>query len=629
MKRSLLIILAALTISLSAYSADSTFIDLDGDFLLDLVVDDGASSTVYLGSTFMKESVVVKRDIVEALLEAAMRSVQGGNNLPLNSKYSRTASCFSPMLTTSLKRFSPSDVNYEFALRDTLRINSLYTTSASQFLIEDVDLDGRKEWLFWEKLEQWDTVATMYVYENSFGDVWLPEDTLTTPACISGDYAPSIVMNGMVAADFDQDGCIEVYFEGGDDKAWIYKWRGERDVEIFASSLILGTGIGSTYVADWENNGVPNIIAVRYSSSTDQNYDFNYLHIGIMEYHSIIQYDEEYQMFVFGNYKDFTYNWGEGADYAFEGAVGDIDNDGQNEIVLNRVWGHGLVFDNNLLHYVDVNTEGIFEVKEIICSTPGYNYTPLIGDVDNDGLNEWLSFGLSMLPDYSTELSFRIIECDEEGNPSETFFDTSSALATSHLRAATLTDQDGTPTLVSASEWYDPNEVRPDTVWPTEFLAYSLIEFRESAENVMIVSSDYSHIAAYPHQLLYDDLDGDGRMNLYLGSRSGDYRLITLEHDHTTGSSSSEVLLPGMYELGTPYPNPFNSRVNVTVTLPQPSVSKIQVFDLLGRQVAQIPVPATAGVHRISWDATRQASGVYFLRWDALENQARRIVLVK
>ncbi|MCW4014583.1 MAG: hypothetical protein NWF07_16565, partial [Candidatus Bathyarchaeota archaeon] len=466
MKRSLLILLAALTSSLPAYSADSTFIDLDGDFLLDLVVDEGTSSTIYLGSTLMQESVVLDRKTSDALMKSAIQSVtQDNSHLPIPSASQGTSNA-GTLNTTSLQGFSPSDIQYEFALRDSGKLNNLYTHQAAQFVIEDVDRDGRMEWLFWEKADSWDTVATMYVYENSYGDVWLPEDTLATPAGINAEYPPYVNMNSMVAADFDQDGYIEVYFEGGDAEAWVYKWWGERNVEIYRASLILNVRFGSTYVVDWEKNGIPNIVAVRYGIANDNVHPYTYLHVATMEYHSILQYDETYEMFVFGNYQGFTHNWGEEADYAFEGAVGDIDNDGQNEIALNRVWGKYPTPNNKSLFYVDVSESGEFEVKEFVGSTYGYNYTPVIADIDNDGINEWVASGVSYMDDLSTGPYLRIIESDENGNLSETFFDTSWAFAPSRLRAATLTNQGEVPTLVSACEWYDPNEVRPDTVSP-------------------------------------------------------------------------------------------------------------------------------------------------------------------
>jgi Zn-dependent metalloprotease len=72
---------------------------------------------------------------------------------------------------------------------------------------------------------------------------------------------------------------------------------------------------------------------------------------------------------------------------------------------------------------------------------------------------------------------------------------------------------------------------------------------------------------------------------------------------------------PAAFTLLQNYPNPFNPVTTIEFALPRPSVVKLQIFDLLGREVATLlDEEKSAGTHRITWDATGFASGLYIYR---------------
>ncbi len=75
---------------------------------------------------------------------------------------------------------------------------------------------------------------------------------------------------------------------------------------------------------------------------------------------------------------------------------------------------------------------------------------------------------------------------------------------------------------------------------------------------------------------------------------------------------------PTGFQLGQNYPNPFNSSTTITFHLAAASSVRLRVFDVLGRVVATL-IDATlpSGSHRVSWDASRLASGIYLYRLDA------------
>jgi hypothetical protein len=79
--------------------------------------------------------------------------------------------------------------------------------------------------------------------------------------------------------------------------------------------------------------------------------------------------------------------------------------------------------------------------------------------------------------------------------------------------------------------------------------------------------------------------------------------------------------MPGAPRLVQNYPNPLNPSTTVRFELPAAAHVTLRVFDVLGREVALLEngiVPA--GTHERTWDASPFGSGVYYLRFDAVED---------
>ncbi|MCU0613084.1 MAG: T9SS type A sorting domain-containing protein [Candidatus Eisenbacteria bacterium] len=73
--------------------------------------------------------------------------------------------------------------------------------------------------------------------------------------------------------------------------------------------------------------------------------------------------------------------------------------------------------------------------------------------------------------------------------------------------------------------------------------------------------------------------------------------------------------IPERFELMGNFPNPFNPSTQIRYAVAKESKVTIQVFDLLGRAVATVPVGIKqAGVHESSFSATALPSGAYFYR---------------
>jgi C1A family cysteine protease len=123
---------------------------------------------------------------------------------------------------------------------------------------------------------------------------------------------------------------------------------------------------------------------------------------------------------------------------------------------------------------------------------------------------------------------------------------------------------------------------------------------------------------------------------------SAGIRIRTSPHDVLQLSGSEEQDLPdppqhaGVFELGAPWPNPFNPRTSLAFTLGRTQTVRLRVFDLQGRLVSTLlEAEMSAGRHQTSWsgrdDAGRMMpAGIYHCRLDdGLRWRSQRMVLVK
>ena len=75
---------------------------------------------------------------------------------------------------------------------------------------------------------------------------------------------------------------------------------------------------------------------------------------------------------------------------------------------------------------------------------------------------------------------------------------------------------------------------------------------------------------------------------------------------------------PSAFRVRQNYPNPFNSSTIITFSVGAQSFVKLEVYDLLGQQVATLVHKELApGEYRAAWHADAHPSGVYFFRLDA------------
>jgi len=97
------------------------------------------------------------------------------------------------------------------------------------------------------------------------------------------------------------------------------------------------------------------------------------------------------------------------------------------------------------------------------------------------------------------------------------------------------------------------------------------------------------------------------------------------------GVSDDKADSPTSFVFEQNYPNPFNSKTAISFQLSAVSQTSLVIYDLLGRRVATlVNEKLTPGTYTREWDATGQASGVYFYRLSTTDFvQTKKLVLLR
>jgi choice-of-anchor B domain-containing protein len=89
--------------------------------------------------------------------------------------------------------------------------------------------------------------------------------------------------------------------------------------------------------------------------------------------------------------------------------------------------------------------------------------------------------------------------------------------------------------------------------------------------------------------------------------------------------------IPSSFELKQNYPNPFNPATTIEYSIPRNEYVVLKVYDALGKQVGVLTDEyKTSGTYKISYDAGRLASGIYYYSLHAGSfRETKKMILVK
>jgi hypothetical protein len=108
-----------------------------------------------------------------------------------------------------------------------------------------------------------------------------------------------------------------------------------------------------------------------------------------------------------------------------------------------------------------------------------------------------------------------------------------------------------------------------------------------------------------------------------------DGNVVAFEAADYNGNTYKTSVLPSDYFL-TSYPNPFNPDANIELSLPVASDWSISIYNVAGQLVKNFSGHSEAGRVTVTWNASAQASGIYFFKAQAGEFSAtQKMVLLK
>ena len=89
--------------------------------------------------------------------------------------------------------------------------------------------------------------------------------------------------------------------------------------------------------------------------------------------------------------------------------------------------------------------------------------------------------------------------------------------------------------------------------------------------------------------------------------------------------------LPRSFQLEQNYPNPFNPSTTISYQLSEVSIVKLNVYDILGRQVATlVNGRQNAGNYNVTFNASNLSTGVYFYKLQAgTYSDTKKLMLIK
>lgn len=175
---------------------------------------------------------------------------------------------------------------------------------------------------------------------------------------------------------------------------------------------------------------------------------------------------------------------------------------------------------------------------------------------------------------------------------------------------------------------YTENTGKPNTffastdigVFVTENNGANWVEITNGLPNTVIMHLDYSPSTSK----LRAGTHGRGVYEAYIDFTVSDYT-----DDRTVTPSSNSI--------SQNYPNPFNPSTAIKYSLSQDAKVKVSIFNTIGQEIDLLfSGEQPTGTYEITWNASKQASGVYFYLFEAvslsgelISREMKKLVLLK
>jgi len=117
-----------------------------------------------------------------------------------------------------------------------------------------------------------------------------------------------------------------------------------------------------------------------------------------------------------------------------------------------------------------------------------------------------------------------------------------------------------------------------------------------------------------------DISDLNARLVFNIGASTEDVYIdnVSLKEVVTSDVQTHVNRIPDDYQLYNNYPNPFNPVTMINYQLPMTNDVELSIYNLIGQKVATLKNEQQhAGYYQVEWDASGNASGIYYYRMEA------------
>lgn len=183
---------------------------------------------------------------------------------------------------------------------------------------------------------------------------------------------------------------------------------------------------------------------------------------------------------------------------------------------------------------------------------------------------------------------------------------------------------------VPSTGWQYINFPSPGFFW--EGISNILVEICYDNSSFGQNSSVYSFSAPgtvwHQHQ---DLVSGSGCNDLNAGTVQNARPNISFTINYVVGIKELSTEIPKSFQLHQNYPNPFNPTTKIKFEIPKSGLTKLVVFDILGREISTlVNENLNPGIYETTFNAEYFSSGIYFYRLESENhNITKKLILLK